>query len=707
MSHPPKRRKVKTPAELESYRRKRDFAKSPEPAAGAARAARGKAREPEPIFVVHRHEARQLHYDLRLEMEGVLKSFAVPKGFSWTPEDKHLAVQTEDHPIEYEDFDGVIPKGLYGAGTMTIWDRGTYRLTHGKDPVEELAAGELKLELKGGRLRGGWHMVRTRGERDWLLFKHKDRYAREKGDPELALDFSRVPPAGGPAALPPMTPGDTRTPFSAPGWLFELDFAGRRAIATVAGDDVRFAGASGRPLGVDLPAIAKDLRRLRAQTARVDGVLVALDERERPDPDTLARRLREGATGDLVYYVFDLLHYEDWSLADLPLLERKRALLSLLPRGLGNVLYVDHVTERGEELSAAVLQGGLPGVVAKRADSAYRPGPSPAWVKVPAPAAGGAPAARDAAARGKTVSQALAAGGGRRRAGKVKITNRAKVFWPAEGITKGRLLDYYERIADVLLPYLRDRPLHMLRYPDGIQGKAFYQKNVTGRVPDWVPTVELGEEGGEPVRYVVCNDRDTLLYLVNLASIDLHPWHSRVSAMDSPDWAILDLDPSADDFAKVVRIARTVGKTLRGAGLRPLLKTSGATGMHIYVPLARGYTYEQAKMFCEVVARMTVREHKDIATVERTPGKRGNKVYVDFGQNRREQTVVPPYVVRPVPGASVSCPLDWDELSVGMSPQDFTMDVVGERLAARGDLFRPLLADLQDLKPAIEALADL
>jgi bifunctional non-homologous end joining protein LigD len=211
-------------------------------------------------------------------------------------------------------------------------------------------------------------------------------------------------------------------------------------------------------------------------------------------------------------------------------------------------------------------------------------------------------------------------------------------------------------------------------------------------------------EGGEEVRYVVCNDRDTLLHLVNLGSIDLHPWLSRCDAPDVPDLAVIDLDPSGSDFSKVVRVAQTVGKILRGAGLRPCVKTSGATGLHVYVPLAREYGYEQARMFCELVARLAVREHREIATVERTPARRGDKVYVDFLQNRREQTLVPPYVVRPVPGATVSTPLDWDEVRSGLHPSRFDLFGVPDRLAARGDLFRGVLDDPQRLEAAIEEL---
>jgi bifunctional non-homologous end joining protein LigD len=668
---------------LETYRAKRDFRKTPEPAPSARKAAAARAtRGP---FVIHRHEARNLHYDLRLEMDGVLKSWAVPKGFSWVPEHKHLAVRTEDHPVEYLDFDGVIPKGQYGAGTMTIWDRGTFRIVGEEDGLAGLESGKLEVELSGGRLRGQWHMIRlAKSDRDWLLFKYRDRYARAEGEAEFPLDLSRAGPASLPARPRAMRPAATCEPFSDATWAFELEFAGARLFAAVEDDAVRFTGADGANFATRLPEIELALRSLRARRALLDGVLVAPGEGGRPDAELLKARLAAGETGELRYYAFDLLHYEDWSLMALPFEERKAALTAVLPPS-ASVLFVDHVAERGMELAAAVADGGLGGIIAKRRGSPYAAGPSADWVRVPVEAGAAVRAAPAVRSR-------------------VKFSNREKIYWPKERITKGQLLDWYDRMADVIVPYLRDRPVHMLRYPDGIEGKSFYHKNVTGRIPDWVRTVLIKEDGGEEVRYVVCNDRETLLLLVNLGSIDLHPWMSRTDEPEMPDYAIIDLDPSDDDFAKPVRIARTVGKILGGCGLRARLKTSGKSGLHIYIPLVRRYTYEQARMFCEVVARMAVVEHKKIATVERVPAKRGDKVYVDFGQNRREQTVVPPYVIRPVEGAQVSTPLDWDELSQSFTPRDFRMDNVPERLERLGDLFRGVLSDPQELEPAIAAL---
>ena len=260
-------------------------------------------------------------------------------------------------------------------------------------------------------------------------------------------------------------------------------------------------------------------------------------------------------------------------------------------------------------------------------------------------------------------------------------------------------------MAEVILPYLQERPVHMNRFPDGIEGKSFYQRRAKEDTPAWAETELLADEDDEePTEYLICNERDTLLWLANQGSIDLHPWMSRRSTPDSPDYAILDLDPKEAPFANVVRIARELGKLLTGVGLRPLLKTSGKTGLHVCIPLEPGYTYDQARGFCEAVARVVARDLRDIATVERVVSEREGRVYVDYGQNARGQTVVPPYVVRPVRGATVSTPLDWDELTPDLTPAQFTLRTVLPRLEERGDLYRASLTDLQDLMPAIEQL---
>ncbi len=672
---------------LDEYRRKRDFARTPEPAPGELRPTPA-----EPVFVIHRHEARNLHYDLRLEVDGVLRSWAVPKGFSYMPADKRLAVQTEDHPLEYEHFHGRIPRGEYGGGTMGIWDRGRYRLVKIRNWAEAMQKGEVKVQLRGRRLRGEWHLVKTQqGRNTWLLFKSKDRYAGSSRDSALGVDLAAAPEAALPGDLEPMACGGSHPPFTDPEWLFEMEFAGLRLLAEVDGGAARLRGLEAAPVPV-----RKELLALRAERALLDGVLVALDAAGRPCTDTLARRLGAGDWQDVVYYTFDLLHWEDYDLRGLPLLERKAALRSILLPHPQRVLFVDHVVGNGTGLLAAIARAGLPGMIGKRADAPWQPGPSEAWRRV-------TEAGATAEAPRAPVQEALVAPAGQVLRTRVKLTNPDKVWWPQDGITKGNLIAWYDAVADLLLPHLRDRPVHLNRFPDGIDGKSFYQREAKEGTPDWVLTVPVARDEG-PVPHHVCNDRDTLLYLVNLGSIDLHPWLSRWQSPDSPDFAVLDLDAKESPFGDAVKVARAAGRLLRGIGVRPLLKTSGKSGLHVYVPLQAGYTYDHARMFTEAVARVLARELPDIATVERLPRSRGRRVYLDFLQNRRSQTVVPPYVARPVPGAHVSMPLHWDELEGDLSPGHFTVRTALERLQRLGDLFRPALQDAHDLLPAIEAL---
>ncbi len=677
---------AKSSKTIDAYREKRDFDRTPEPPPDSA-AERGTR-----AFVVHRHEARNLHYDLRLEMEGVLKSWAVPRGFSYDPKVKRLAVRTEDHPLMYETFEGVIPKGEYGGGTMTIWDRGRYELSKADDGPKAVSEGKLEVVLRGRKLRGEWHLVKTRSEKEeWILFKARDRYAREESDKAPFFELSRAVEAPPPERIEPMRAGEERPPFSDPAWVFEMEFDGRRVGLRKKGSDVRLLAKSGEDLADRAPEVVKDALELRAENAFLDGVLVAVDASQRPSREKLEARLAGSSSDPLVLYAFDQLYYEEWDLSPLSLLDRKEILQAVLPK-LPRILFVDHVQGRGEELHRAAAAAGLPALIGKLATSPYVSGPSPDWCRVP----------RGARSQPKTRDLGDALRSRQKEPRKIQLSNLDKVFWPHEGYTKGDLLRYYDSIAGTLLPYLHERPVHMLRYPDGIEGKSFYQKDAPDHTPDWVLTERI-ESDGEAVRYIVCNDRDTLIWMVNLASIDLHPWLSRRATRDSPDWVVFDLDAKKAPFGDVVKIARAVGKVLRGIGLRPYLKTSGATGLHVFVPVKPGYTYGQTSGFCEAIATHVASEHKDIATVERAVSRRGSRVYVDHGQNRKGQTVVPAYVVRPRPGAPVSTPLDWDELETDLDPVRFNIKTMPARLGRLGDLFQGTLRDPQDLLPAIEA----
>jgi bifunctional non-homologous end joining protein LigD len=676
---------------IDAYREKRDFGRTPEPPPDESPVDRGTAG-----FVVHRHEARRLHYDLRLEMEGVLKSWAVPRGFSYDPAEKRLAVRTEDHPLRYETFEGVIPKDEYGGGTMTIWDRGRYEVAKGAEGPKGVEEGKLEIRLRGRKLRGEWHLVKTRSEKqEWILFKARDRYARDETDKPPFFDLAAAIERPLPETMALMETGESAPPFSDPDWLFEVQFDGLRSALRKDGDDVRLVTKSGTDVSEKLPDVVEDAKRLRVECAYLDGVLVAMDASQRPSRALLDERLSGTSTTAVAFYAFDLLYYEEWDATPLGLSLRKEILSTVIPK-LSHVLFVDHVQGRGEDLYGVASAAGLPAVVGKKASSLYVDGPSPDWRLVPVKT--------DESAREQPLLDALRASRATKTSGKkIQFSNLDKVFWKEEGYTKGDLIRYYDQVAETLLPYLHERPVHMLRYPDGIDGKAFYQKDAPDHTPDWVVTESIASDG-EAIRYIIANDRDTLLWMANLASIDLHPWLSKRTSRDTPDWMVFDLDAKESPFGDVVKIARTLGKILRGIGLRPYLKTSGATGLHVYVPLVPGYTYSQARDFCEGVSTLVASEHSKIATVERAMGKRRGRVYVDFGQNRRGQTVVPPYVVRPRKGAPVSTPIDWDELDTEIDPKMFHIGNTLARLAKYGDLFQGTLRDRQDLLPAIEAL---
>ncbi len=290
--------------------------------------------------------------------------------------------------------------------------------------------------------------------------------------------------------------------------------------------------------------------------------------------------------------------------------------------------------------------------------------------------------------------------------GRVKITRPEKLFWPEDGFTKGDLVAYYEAIAPLMLPYLEDRPLVLVRYPDGIAGKSFFQKDTPDFVPDWVRTVRIrSTTPPRDIDYVVADDVETLRYLANLGTIPIHLWASRAGSLERPDWAVLDLDPKGAPFTHVVRMAQTLRAILDEVGVPSYVKTSGKTGLHVLVALGARYSYDEARGFAEIIATMAVGREPKIATVARPLRERGGKVYVDFGQNGPGQTIVAPFSVRPLPGAPVACPLTWDEVTPKLGPDRFTMKTVPRRFAEMKDPMAPVLGAGFDLERALRRIS--
>jgi bifunctional non-homologous end joining protein LigD len=830
--------------DLRHYRAKRDPARTPEPFGGDP-AQRVLPPDAARVFVVQQHAARALHYDLRLEIDGVLVSWAIPKGPSLDPEQKRLAVQTEDHPLEYADFEGMIPAGNYGAGAMIVWDRGIYR-SREASPAQGLAEGKLDLELEGHKLRGRFTLVRTKrgAGREWLFFAKRAVGAGEKElierEPASVLSGLTVAElregrrldaeleaaaaaAGAPrrsvdaAALRPMLATPDATPFRRTGWLFELKHDGVRALAEKSGERVRVFARSGADRTTQYAEVANALRHLPLEAFVLDGEIVAVDalgkssferiqRRFTPsDPEAVAQAHREIP---VAFYVFDLLSVCGRDLRELPLATRKQLLARLAPR-TGYIRFSDHLEEDGVGLFEAAQQHGLEGVIAKRADSKYEAGRrSKSWLKLKVPhtqllaIAGSLPGRGSRGAIGSLVlaglrdgewvyagnvgsgltdahlgrlDAALAEGhvakppfrGGMERwpkgvrfarpelacevrytevtsAGVLRqpvflalrddvplerclapalpseatpaeapatpepaaapetprLTRLDKVFWPVEGYTKGDLLAYYESVWPWIAPYLRDRPLVLTRYPDGVEGKSFYQKNAPEFTPAWALRQSI-----DGTDYFVCNELRTLLHVVNSGAIPLHVWSARLEALERPDWLILDLDPKQAPFSSVLTIARHLHALFEAEGVTHFVKTSGQAGIHVLLPLGAAYTHDESRSLAEAIARSVCAELPELATVTRPVAGRGDKVYVDFLQNGRGKLIAAPLCVRPKAGAPVSMPLAWREVTPRLDPARFTIRTAQARLERRGDPLREVLGPGVDAVALLEALA--
>jgi bifunctional non-homologous end joining protein LigD len=830
---------------LDAYRAKRTLERTPEPAGVVAR-------EGGRLFVVHQHAARRLHFDLRLEMEGVLRSWAVPKGPSYDPAEKRLAVMVEDHPLEYGDFEGIIPKGNYGAGAVIVWDRGRWNPIG--DPEEGLAQGKLLFELEGYKLRGTWTLVKLKkSEKDWLLIKERDAWASADGDAlpaESVLSGLTVEDLGagrdrGEAirrelvrlraprrrveldSVGLMLADTAEQAFSRKGWWFEPKLDGYRVLAAREEGEPRLVTRNRNDCSTSFPEILRAVAALPFERLVLDGEVVALDATGRPSFQRLQGRARLSRPPDIrhaavntpvTYYAFDLLGFEDFDLRPLPLSARKSILRRVLPP-VGPLRYLEHVEQEGEALYQEAARLGLEGVVAKKADSPYRAGRSPAWLKVrsrktadfvvvgftaPKGSRGGfgalhladyvngklvyagragsgftekelgevrrtleqhrrqdAPCSGPLAARKSTarppgkgttwvepllvceveytewtdegllrqpvflrfrsdkkpeecvrepagVRSARTASGDEpslprlpRRAAapapRVDFTNLDKVYWPEDGYTKGDLIGYYRAVAPWLLRYLRDRPVVLTRYPDGIAGKSFFQKDAPGFAPEWIRTERMwSEDTQREIDYFICDDEPSLLYVVNLGSIPLHLWASRVPTLERPDWCVLDLDPKAAPFAHVVEVALAARKLCERIGLPVFVKTTGSTGLHLMIPLGRQCTHEQARSLGELLARCLVERLPEIATITRQVSQRDGRVYVDYLQNGSGKLIVAPFSVRPLPGAPVSVPLEWREVNRRLDIRKHTIKTVPERMRKLG---RDPLAEVLERSP--------
>ena len=890
---------------LEEYKRKRRFDRTPEPS-GAPEPVAGKVQDkpspsakrtrlPKPklpqlevrpgaehgdTFVVQKHRATRLHYDFRLAIDGTLKSWAVPKGPSQSHADKRLAVMTEDHPLDYGNFEGKIPEGNYGAGTVMVWDRGTFHLEGNLDALKQLEKGEIKFSLNGEKLGGSFVLVKLKQSEkgnEWLMIKHKDaaedsswnidehdRSAltgrtieeikeelppKRQPIPIQAAEVQSARKGPMPSRVEPMLATLADRPFSDPHWLFEIKWDGVRALARIENGALTLRSRNGVDIAQRYPELASLPETLAAREAILDGEIVALDAQGHSNFERLQERMHVRAPSEnlvaqipVVYFAFDLLYCDGYDLREAPLLERKQLLERLLFT-TERFRYADHQLEQGKELFALAEQNGLEGIVAKRADSPYVSDRSPHWVKLkitktvdavvggwteartsalpfgsmllglyhgktlrfighvgsgfdakklkelssrlkelsastcpfdavpetnekpwwvsptlvarvkfsgwteehslrhpvflalredarstdcqwenevatvatPAPAVVHAPEvvgrvlntkaqieAELFKGRSETVTIEL---DGKR----LRLSNLNKVYFPESGYSKRNLLAYYYRMADFILPFLRDRALVLRRYPDGIKGQAFFQKDVREGLPEWFKTVPVdSEHRGEVIQYATANDRASLLFLTGLGCIDHNPWSNRYDDLDHPDYFFFDLDPSdGTEFSAVVTIARALYEKLEELRLASFLKTSGATGIHIYLPVEPIYTYEQLRTFGEIIARTVTAEHANLVTSERIVAKRpAGRVLIDVQQNAHGRPLAAAYSVRAFPQAPVSAPLLPRELRPSLRPETLNIETVFARLKDKGDLWGDFWKRRQRLEQAIELLSN-
>jgi bifunctional non-homologous end joining protein LigD len=860
---------------LERYRQKRNFRVTPEPAGKV-----GQRRSRELAFVIQKHAATRLHYDFRLELNGVLLSWAVPKGPSLDPNDKRLAMHVEDHPLEYGNFEGVIPPKQYGSGTVMLWDRGTW--IPKSDPEEGYAKGRLKFELDGEKLKGGWNLVRSRsgkfgGENSWLLFKEADEFARlgreasiaeDRPDSilsgrslqQIAADADRVwhsnksvaanvnsgaiqkprtkavaglakvkgaRKAVLPQRLEPQLASAAKSPPAGPAWVHEIKYDGYRMLCRIAQQQVRMVSRTAKDWTGDFPGLARALARLPVDSAWLDGEVVALDARGRTSFQALQKALSAGESAGLTYLAFDLLYLDGFDLRDVVLTERKRVLRELLSNAPAAIKYSEDFAVSGPAFFQNVGDLGLEGMVSKRGDLPYRAGRGPGWQKIkclqrqelviggftdpegsrhgfgalllgvyesdgklayagkvgtgfsdasladlshalselvqkqspfrnPPGGAEGRRAhwvrpvlvaevsftewtddgtLRHASFRGlradkpatevvrerpaplsihsepnEQAPRAPARANALRSTDKnavagILLTNPDKKLYPEAGITKRDLALYYAAVGEWMLPHLRDRPLTLLRCPNGWNEECFYQKKAEEGVNDAISRVEIHSGDGSTARYMMADSVPAIVALLQMGVLEVHPWGSRASSLGFPDRIIFDLDPDDEVGWEDLKQAALIVKTLlENIGLAPFLKTTGGKGLHVVVPVEPAVGWENVKGFTKAVAEFLERTFPDRFTAKLLKVSRRGKIFIDYLRNSEGATAVAAYSTRARPRAPVSTPVAWDELSRDLRFDHFNVGNVPKRLAkGKADPWQGIADATTSLSPAVMA----
>lgn len=814
---------------LARYWQKRDFAATPEP--------RGEARQtghqPTRHFYVQRHAARRLHYDFRLELGGVLHSWAVPKGPSLDPTQRRLAVEVEDHPLDYGDFEGVIPPKHYGAGEVLLWDRGLWSSAEA-DPAAALAQGKLKFQLDGEKLHGAWTLVRMHGpageaaadgKHNWLLIKEKDDAACHGEAAEITeLAPGSVKPGRpleGSAAVAAASSTSPLPDFIEPqlatlvdgapreeGWIYETKYDGYRMLARVEGPGVRLFTRNGKDWTARLPRLTREIAALKLGDSWLDGEIVVLDDDGVPNFQALQNAFEAKRDAGIVYYVFDAPWLAGRELGRQPLLERKQQLAAALGDAGGAIGYSDHFAGSGRQLAAMLDQAcqlGLEGLIGKRAGAPYVGGRGRSWIKLkcrprqefviggytepggtrqglgallvgqydetgalryagrvgtgfdqamlgrlsarlqglaardspfadaprqprshwvrpelvaeidftgwtddsllrqasfvglredkPASGVRREMALSGAAIKGRAAEDEPAAAAapqvgqsGPPQVAGVAISHPDRLIWPDSGISKLALARYYERVAPWLLPHLRQRPLSLLRCPQGSTGECFFQRHLDEARPAGVDSFMWAGNSGEAREYVYVNNLTGLIGLVQRGVVEFHTWGATLPRPERPDRLTIDLDPAPElSWAQVVEGAMLARTLLDELGLASFVKTTGGNGLHLVVPLQRRHDWPAVKKFAAALAGHLARVVPRRFTASAAKTRRSGRIYVDYLRNDPGATAVAAFSCRARPGAPVSTPLRWDELTPILRAADFNLNSIPDRLAKLRD----------------------
>ncbi len=727
-------------APLARYRAKRDFGKSPEPEAALARS-------PGQSFVVQEHHATSHHFDFRLEMDGVLVSWAVPKGIPDDPVAKRLAVHVEDHPIAYGGFEGVIPKGNYGAGTVAIWDKGTWEPL---DPhwKKSFAKGKLKFVLKGERLRGVFLLARMREEPNWLMRMLESGLPPSPDEKPEHEKAAFVAPQL--ARVVPSVPSGNQ-------WLHEIKFDGYRLIAVKHKKSVRLFTRNQIDWTDRFQPLADHLAGLTNKDFVLDGEAVVFDGKGRSRFGELQAALQGGDGDRIAFVAFDLLHLDGLNLRKLPLDSRLERLAALIGDGSETVrLSKVWPAEQGKDLFRQACQNGLEGIISKSSKGKYLEGARKDWIKSkcrarqefvicgytaprgslpgfgalvlasfengkliprgkvgtgfsdamrkkmlasfkplriskkPFPAKDPdvtwlkpelvaeiefAELTRDGSIRqgsfiglreDKTATdvhldalQTAGVDGKHLKVAGITISHPERLVYPADGITKMEVARHYERVGEWMLPHVADRPLALLRAPDGITGQMFFQKSFPSHIPPHVVQKELSD--GTNVFYV--KDVEGLVALAQFGAIEFHPWGARIDNPEKPDLLTWDLDPDpAVPWPEVLGAALLLRDYLADQGLTTVVKTSGGKGLHILLPLRRNHKWPIMRDFTKAVAQVIAARNPKRFIVTATKSKRTGKIFIDWMRNGRGATCIAPWSLRARPGAAVSMPVNWSDL---------------------------------------------